>query len=312
MSELSLIVRAKDLDRKIKTSAQLAQQSLYEMCMSFKEMRDSKLYRELGYQSFEDYCEQEIGFSRMNVYNYISVAENMPQDFVNSNLQIGIKKLTLLSKLSDEERTQITENTDLESTTVRELEQEIKQLKADKDKAVAEKSAVEAEMDTKDATITAFEKQTSAYKDKISQLEKEIKELESRPIDITPVENSDKKLNEVIKSLERENIRQNEELEASYRKQTNDLREKLEAEKQEELAKLRIELEATKAEYEKKLAEKPQTAIEDENKTKFKIYLTSAFDAVKRLTSFIKENDEQVYKNKTIQLLKAVEKELEG
>ena len=312
MNELSLIVRAKDLDRKIKTSAQLAQQSLYEMCMAFKEMRDTKLYKELGYQSFEDYCEQETGFARRNVYNYISIVEKLPSDFVQPVAQIGVRKLLLLSKLSDEERTQITENTDLESTTVKELEQEIKQLKADKDKAVAEKSAVEAEMDTKDATITAFEKQTSAYKDKISQLEKEIKELESRPIDITPVENSDKKLNEVIKSLERENIRQNEELEASYRKQTNDLREKLEAEKQEELLKLRTQLEATKAEYEKKLAEKLQTAVVDENKTKFKILLTSAFDAVKRLTAFIKDNNEQVYKDKTIQLLKAVEKELEG
>lgn len=41
--------KAADLDRKIKVSAQLAQQSLYDMCMGLKEMRDSKLYKELGY-----------------------------------------------------------------------------------------------------------------------------------------------------------------------------------------------------------------------------------------------------------------------
>lgn len=313
MNELSAeYTKAVDLDRRIKVSAQLAQQNLYDMCMGFKEMRDSRLYKELGYSEFNDYCKTEIGFGDRQVYRMISTVENLSEDFVTSMSRIGTTKLFLLSTLSEDERTEFTESTDLESTTVRELEQEIKQLKADKDKAVAEKSAVEAEMDTKDATITAFEKQASAYRNKISQLEKEIKELESRPIDITPVENQDKKLNEVIKSLERENIRQNEELEASYRKQTNDLREKLEAKKQEELSKLRNELEATKAEYEKKLAEKLQTAVVDENKTKFKILLTSAFDAVKRLTGFIKDNNEQVYKDKTIQLLKAVEKELEG
>ena len=52
-------IKAKDLDRKIKTSAHLAQQSLYDMCMGFKEMRDSKLYKELGYSNFGDYCEKE-------------------------------------------------------------------------------------------------------------------------------------------------------------------------------------------------------------------------------------------------------------
>lgn len=92
MNELSAeYIKAAELDRRIKTSAQLAQQSLYDMCMGFKEMRDSRLYKELGYSDFGDYCEKETGFSRMNVYNYIRVAEKLPQDFVNSSLQIGVK-----------------------------------------------------------------------------------------------------------------------------------------------------------------------------------------------------------------------------
>lgn len=81
MNELSAeYIKAAELDRRIKTSAQLAQQSLYDMCMGFKEMRDSRLYKELGYSDFGDYCEKETGFSRMNVYNYIRVAEKLPQD----------------------------------------------------------------------------------------------------------------------------------------------------------------------------------------------------------------------------------------
>lgn len=63
MNELSAeYIKAAELDRRIKTSAQLAQQSLYDMCMGFKKMRDSRLYKELGYSEFNDYCKSETGF----------------------------------------------------------------------------------------------------------------------------------------------------------------------------------------------------------------------------------------------------------
>ena len=191
MNELSVnYTKAQELDRRIKISAQLAQQSLYEMCMGFKEMRDSKLYKELGYNTFEDYCEKETGFTRVNVYRYISIAENLPQDFVTSRLQIGVKKLTLLSKLSEEERTEITEKTDLENTTVRELEQQIKQIRAEKDKAVADKSAAEAKASAAAQQAKSLEKAKNALSQQIAALEAEIKELENRPVEVAVAEPS--------------------------------------------------------------------------------------------------------------------------
>ena len=78
-------IKAVNLNRRIITAAQLAQQSLYDMCMGFKEMRDSKLYKELGYSDFGDYCESETGFKRSQAYNYISIAEKLPPDFVHSS-----------------------------------------------------------------------------------------------------------------------------------------------------------------------------------------------------------------------------------
>ena len=115
------------------------------MCMGFKEMRDSKLYKELGYSDFGDYCENETGMKRRQVYNYIAVAEKLPTEFVHPGAQIGVKKLYLLTTLSEEERAEITSSTDLESSAVRDLEQQIKQLRAERDRATAEKSAAEAE-----------------------------------------------------------------------------------------------------------------------------------------------------------------------
>lgn len=48
---------------------------------------------------------------------------------MNSSSLIGVKKLTLLTKLSEDERSELTKNTDLENTSVRELEEKVKQLK---------------------------------------------------------------------------------------------------------------------------------------------------------------------------------------
>ncbi|MDE7193243.1 MAG: DUF3102 domain-containing protein, partial [Oscillospiraceae bacterium] len=184
-------IKAVNLNRRIITAAQLAQQSLYEMCMGFKEMRDSELYKELSYSNFGEYCENETGFKRSQVYNYISIAEKLPQDFVQSIGQIGMTKMLLLSNLDEEERAEITQNTDLESSTVRELEQQIKQLRAERDRATAEKSAAEAENAARGDAVSALEKAKRELENRITTLEKNIKELENRPIE-TAVEYVDR------------------------------------------------------------------------------------------------------------------------
>lgn len=73
-----------------------------------------------------------------------------------------MKKLYLLSSLSEEERTEITEKNDLESTSVRELEQQIRQIRAEKDKAVADKSAAEAEASAAAQQAKSLEKAKNA------------------------------------------------------------------------------------------------------------------------------------------------------
>ena len=86
MDELTL-TKARELDLKIKSNAQIAQGALWEMCKGLAEMRDSKLYKQLGYNSFEDYTEKEISMTRKQAYHYISVFENLGEN-VTSRLQI--------------------------------------------------------------------------------------------------------------------------------------------------------------------------------------------------------------------------------
>lgn len=314
MNELSAeYIKAAELDRRIKTSAQLAQQSLYDMCMGFKEMRDSRLYKELGYSDFGEYCEQETGFSRMNVYNYIRVAEKLPQDFVNSSLQIGVKKLTLLAKLSDEERTELAENIDLESTTVKELKAKIDILQNERDRAM--ESNAEASHQ-----VFMADKKVLEMKNKVTQLEAEIKELESRPIEVA-VETDSKEVANLKDAMRRVDLDWSEKYSKLEEDSLKDRRELLqkaeqaEKDKQDKLSQLREELDRTKAEYEKKLAGKADITPTQDDKAIFKAYLSTAVDSVTRLVGFVNEHNDSdnygLFTQKARQLADIINSKLE-
>lgn len=311
MNELSAeYIKAAELDRRIKTSAQLAQQSLYDMCMGFKEMRDSRLYKELGYSDFGEYCEQETGFKRTNVYNYISVAENLPEDFVHSSGQIGIKKLTLLSTLSDEQRETITETTDIENTTVKELKAKIDSVKKQNDALHEEMRYREEEHETK----------SQKFKDRIAELEAEIKELESRPIEVA-VETDSKEVANLKDAMRRVDLDWSEKYSKLEEDSLKDRRELLqkaeqaEKDKQDKLSQLREELDRTKAEYEKKLAGKVDAAPMQDDKAIFKAYLSTAVDSVTRLVDFVNEHNDSdnygLFTQKARQLADIINSKLE-
>ena len=289
-------LRALNLNKKIIVSAQLAQQSLYEMCAGFKEMRDSKLYKELGYTDFGDYCENETGIKRRQVYSYISIAEKLPTDFVQSTAQIGVQKLVLLTTLSEEEREQITAEADLESTTVKELEKQIKQLRADKDKAVAEKSAAEADLALKSDTIAALEKTRDTLDQRAIALEKQIKELENRPIE-TAVEYVEKIPENYIdvsayEKLVEQNNAEREQAEAEYlalKRQLGEVERQLEEERN-----------------------KPAPAAEADDTAAFNAYLKSAYDALNRLVEYINGQKNETYSQKAVKLIDSVKSSIGG
>ena len=170
-------IKAVNLNSKIIVSAQAAQQNLYDMCVAFKEMRDSKLYKELGYSEFGDYCEQETGFKRSQAYNYIAIAEKLPEDFVQPVGQIGMRKLLLLTKISEEERAEITAEGNLEDTTVKELQQKIKELKSEHERTKDDLRNVETNYDN-------LNQRYQKLGDENAKLGAKVRELESRPVEV--------------------------------------------------------------------------------------------------------------------------------
>ena len=327
-NELSLSQheQALSLHQRIMTSGSLAAQNLWDMANALKEMRDGKLYKELGYQNFESYCEEMVGMTRRNAYRYISIAENISLENVTPVSHFGIKKLALLARLSDEEQKEIAEKID-ETTTYKQLQEEINRIKGEKLKLENERERLNAKLKSEAANVeearSDLERAEKELKiaqiksaaemdranrtaDKLrdkereaARLERENKELRERPVEVAVVENSDneRRLKETIKALEAENYRQNEMMD---RKNIED-RRKFEADKKAEIAAIREE-------YEEKL--KAAQSGEDKEKQEFKVFLVMAHDALDRLISAASGKD-AIYKTKIKELLTAAERRLE-
>lgn len=178
-----------------------------KLALNLKKMRDNKLYKVAEFATFEDYIENEVGLKRSQAYKYIKVVETFGEQFVHSSGQnLGITKLEMLARLTDEERAQINTQTKVEDVSVSELKKQIEILKQEKAEAfrqlefdVAEESKKLAEELVKNqeemarkfqAELEEKNKQLKAASEaspdvelqaRIDELEEELEALKSKP-----------------------------------------------------------------------------------------------------------------------------------
>lgn len=297
---------AYNLNVKIHTSMQAIQQNLYDMCSALKRMRDGKLYKELGYQNFEDYCENGAGITRMQAYRFIAIVEKLPSDFVTSMLQIGATKLTLLTALTDEQRTEITETVDLESTTVRELREQIAAMKEESELDRKERdNANEAAQRWKN-TAQSAQADNQRLEDQVQSLTDQVRELESRPVEVAVPEPSHE-LQNMQDAMRRINL---EHEQWSAKMQDDHIKHV-----QEINRKHRAETDALRAEYEEKLASAqaaPAETPEPDSKEIFKAYLANAIDAAKRMAAFLTEHPNDACKEQAKKFFTAMLQEVQA
>lgn len=272
-------IKAVNINRSIVANAQAAQMSLYEVCKGLKEMRDGKLYKELGYQNFEEYCEKETGIKHSQAYKFINIAEKMPDDFFHPGAQIGVEKLYLLSTLSEEERVEIAENTDLETVSKRELEEKVKEIKSLREK-----------LDEQNSEHESLISQRDKLEDQVTDLERQIEELESRPIDVAVCESDSHEIENLKKAMKT----CDDQWAAKY----NELQESTIIQNREIHQDYKAQIEKLTADYEKKLAELPsetapeQVSVPDVKET-FKAYYSMAYNAFNTMIGFVKKQSEE-------------------
>lgn len=297
MSEIIIsdnYTRAYSLDKKIKANAQVVQESLYEICKGLKEMRDDKLYKELGYQNFEEYTKAELEIDRRQAYRYINIAENLTSDFVTSMSQIGTTKLTMLSKLDEATRNEIVKNTDVSGTSVKELEKQIRELKGENDKLrQAEEKYIEE--------VGKVKKELADAEEENNLLSGQIYELENQPRDIVIATEESREIRNMEKAMEK--------LSNEFAERYDKLQDENEREVLNLNRKHNAEIEKLKAEYENKLKSVPTETVTD-TKEIFRAYLSNAVDSAKRLMDFIRDNPDDFYISKAKDFYSRIMEEL--
>ena len=130
MNELTLRDKAVNTHARIMTNGQVLQNTLLEICKDLKSMRDERLYKELGYETFEEYAEKAVGLKQRQAYSYISTYEKLGPKYLEENSSLGITKLELISQIDSYEREEFIAEENVESMSVRSLKKRLTNIKS--------------------------------------------------------------------------------------------------------------------------------------------------------------------------------------
>ena len=168
-------------------------ESMIELAKNLKKMRDDELYKIGGFYTFTEYVENAVGIKERQAYKYIKIYEDLPEEFLHSSAKLGITKLNLLSALSDDERINLLENNNIEDLSVKNLKEEINNLKNKNEDLNKNFNSL------KDIQLKASKTVAKLTKEK-AELLKQIEEIKKQEKEVVTV--IDKSLDEKIKELE--------------------------------------------------------------------------------------------------------------
>ena len=265
------------ITERIKDNGKVAVNAVCEIGKDLRTMKIEELYKCIGYESFEDYAEQEFSLKRRQAYQYISVYENLGEAFVQSNAQLGITKLSLLTQINPEDRAEVMEKNDLEGMTVNEVRELI-----DKTKQQGEQLAFFEQENTKLKDSADEAEKLRAEK---AELHKRIEELESRPVEVAVAEPEIKEVvKEVIKEVPDQKAidKKNKEID-KLKMQVQTLtkeKDKLESERAQAASEYEQRIEALKA----------APKQDDPDKASFKKLFSAAYSSFLALIEYTKQS----------------------
>ena len=183
---------AVEIDQRIKTTAKALAENLFDLCGLFYRMSSEKLYKELGYQNFADYCEKEIGIHRHQGMKYANIGNSFQNVESTQHFgTLGTEKLYLLARLDEPEREEIQQAVNVEDVSVRELKAEIARLKEEKAAAETAMKTAEDERNQSSEELMTVQGEKELIKMQLERRQKaldaaneKITELENRPVEV--------------------------------------------------------------------------------------------------------------------------------
>lgn len=240
---------ALDIHNNIITAEQTAAAAMMSLCENLKKMRDTQLYKSLGFEKFEDYTEQACNIKKRQAYNYIQTYEKLGSSFLQSNAQLGITKLQLLTEVCAVDRAKFVEENDLEGMSV-----------ADVRKLIDENQQKGEQLSLLENEVTDTKNELSEKDKLIAELEAENKELRNRPVEVAVQEPKEEDIKKAVAErtaeLERKFEAEKKQLEADTKAKVKEAKEKATAEAEKDHKKAIDEATAAaRQEAEKKFKE---------------------------------------------------------
>ena len=341
--EYSQAVQADDL---VNNGLKLAKIGITQVCTGVKMMHDGKLYKQFGFKNFEEYCKSK-GFTRRHGERLIRIAEMLESENATTLShfeKIGASKLFQLAMLEPEQREEVIQKVDVEAISNRDLEKEIKVIKAqhkadievikkqhqevlDRQKFRYEANIKEQQeiLEQAQHTCENYKERMKAAKEKadnltghIIELERQIQELESAPKDVNvavPVEVTEKlqELTNTKEELEQEKASLEAELQETRKREQE---AKAEAERMQNTnSETSNEIERLQARI-SELENQPVLGAEPDAKELFKPYFQSCMQSINLMLDFIvkhkQDSDFSFLVSKAEQTAEAIKNQLQS
>ncbi|WP_449074557.1 hypothetical protein [Ruminococcus sp.] len=250
--------------QKIITAEQTAANAMISLCENLKLMRDKHLYEALGFETFDTYTEQACGIKRRQAYNYISTYEKLGGTVLQSNAQLGITKLQLLTEVCAVDRAEIIAENDLAGMSVKEIKELV-----EKSKQQGEQLALLGdELNDSNNVQKSLQADKQNLAEENKSLHKRIKELESKPVEVAVQEPTA------------------EQIEAAAKSKINSLKASFEKEKQNAVEEaVKQATEKTKSSVKETLEKEYKTKLESIEKER-----QAALDKAKQLANRLDKN----------------------
>lgn len=318
------------ITERIKANGRAAVSAVCNIGKDLRRMKVENLFTYLGYEDFEDYAEKEFAIKKRQAYLYISVYEKLGEEFLQSNAQLGITRLSLLSSANPEDRAEILENNNVAGMTTKELEELIDKYKQQGEQlSLLEdenaKLKEESELDRKkqenaNAAAQSFKaeckrraKEQQRLEDRVEVLEQKIKENAATITDLEATIEDYEKSPKDIQVAEKEIIKEvvKEVPDKAMKAELDEKTKELNAANAENMLREQT-INRMKKEIEelKKAAEKP---VESSDKSSFKTAYASAYKEITGLIELIRSagDEKTVFIERTEALIKALADKLE-
>lgn len=114
---------------ELETVIERGLQTFVEVGRALGEICNRRLYREQGFDTFEDYCRERWGMERRTAYSYIESAEVAENVHLSAQSAPSLTQARELAVLTPEQQREVAATTDFGNTTVRELKERIAEVR---------------------------------------------------------------------------------------------------------------------------------------------------------------------------------------